>query len=83
MLINDGGASAYRAVSCGESHTCALRSDGRIVCFGDNAQGKCGGDAANEFVRMPIVVAPDTAFKQMAAGGVHTCALRSSDGRDM
>ena len=82
-LINDGGSAMYRAVSCGYAHTCALRSDGNMVCFGQNGNGKCGDGTFNDYVQTPTVVAGGIAFKRIAAGGSHTCGLRASDGRAM
>ena len=40
VLISDAGTSVYKAVSCGSDHTCALRDDGRVVCFGANNHGQ-------------------------------------------
>lgn len=82
-VINDGGASTYQAVSCGGTHTCALRSDGRMLCFGNNEYGACGQGTEQSNVRTPTVVAGDWSFKRIAAGVYHTCALRASDGRAM
>ena len=82
-LIQDGGSATYHAVSCGESHTCALRSDGTMLCFGDNSEGKCGDGTANYNVQTPTEVAGGIVFKRIAAGGTHTCGLRASDGRAM
>ena len=82
-LISDGGSATYRSVSCGLYHTCALRSDGQAVCFGENGYGQCGDGLRNDPVRTPTVVAGGVAFKHIAAGQYHTCGLRASDGRAM
>ena len=82
-LINDGGSSTYRAVSCGGFHTCALRSDGQAVCFGDNRSRQCGDGTFNDYVQTPTAVTGGIAFKRIATGGSHTCGLRASDGRAM
>ena len=82
-LINDGGSATYRAVSCGDSHTCALHADGQMVCFGDNTYGGCGTGTADSYVQTPTVVAGGIIFTRITAGGFHTCGLRASDGRAM
>ena len=82
-LINDGGSQIYRSVACGDSHTCALRADGQIVCFGNNIFGRCGDGTAKNYVMTPATVAGGIAFKRIAAGEYHTCGLRASDGRAM
>ena len=57
---------AYRAVSAGRSHTCAIRaSDSEIVCWGNNAEGQRN--------------APAGAYRAVSAGYDHTCAIRASD----
>lgn len=76
-LVSDGGTATYRSVACGFGHTCALRTDDSIVCFGLNADGQ-SGDATFKDVQTPTLVAG--AFKRVVAGTSHSCALRTSDG---
>ena len=57
--------AAVVAVSAGTLHTCAVRSDGQLVCFGDNDDGQC--DVPTD---LGAVVA-------VSAGVDHTCAVRS------
>ena len=35
------GLQAVLAASAGQYHTCAVRSDGQLVCFGSNTYGQC------------------------------------------
>ena len=58
--------SGFTQVSAGLSHTCALRSDSSIACWGDNNYGQ---------VTPPT---PNSGFTQVSAGAIHTCALRSN-----
>ena len=55
-------------VSAGLYHTCAVRSDGQLICFGHNGSGQC--DVPTD---LGAVVA-------VPAGVYHTCAV-TSDGQ--
>ena len=56
------------AVAVGGYHTCAVRTDGRLICFGRNQNRQCN---------VPADLGPVLA---VAAGDDHTCAVRA-DGR--
>ena len=56
------------AVAVGGDHTCAVRADGRLVCFGWNEDGQCD------------VLADLGPVLTVAAGDDHSCAVRA-DGR--
>lgn len=71
-------AAGFVDVSLGIGHTCALRGDGVLFCWGDNTFGQLGveGAAGAEPVR---VGEADDRFLQVDAGHFHTCALRWTD----
>jgi len=56
----------------GSGHTCALRQDGAVLCWGSDAVGQIGGDGGSGVVR---VVAGGHAFVDLAVGWVHNCAV--------
>src|SRR5204863_3277907 len=65
-------------VSAGMQHTCALRVDGNVFCWGDNSQLQLG-----RFLQPGSPVAGDAVVGlsnvvAIAAGGNHTCALTSN-----
>lgn len=72
-----GTACVPQAIAAGNEHTCAIRPDGRVVCWGGNSHGELGD----------IVAAPDEAVlvpgiegaQQIEAGSGTTC-VRGRDG---
>jgi cysteine-rich repeat protein len=78
MPINLGGAAVQIAV--GAVHTCALRDDGNVFCWGSNAAGQLGygnttiiGDNETPLAAGPVSIgAPATSI---AAGWEHTCVV--------
>jgi hypothetical protein len=61
------------AISAGAAHTCALKSDRTVLCWGDDSAGQLGygGSAAVNKVPMPAAL---TTITSVAAGAHHTCA---------
>jgi alpha-tubulin suppressor-like RCC1 family protein len=73
-------------IASGESHTCALLTDGTVQCWGANDAGQLGFGAldlctkyAYPCARAPGAVVGLAGVAQIAAGGLHTCA-RMNDG---
>jgi alpha-tubulin suppressor-like RCC1 family protein len=78
VKIDPSGLGAVTEILAGGSHTCALRVDGSLWCWGDNRFGQLGtGDTAPRLAPTPI--APDVLGTQVAgayAGGAHTCVVK-------
>ena len=55
----------FDAVDSSNFHTCAVRKDQTIVCWGDNSSGQAN--------------APDGQFISVSAGQQHTCAIRTDN----
>ncbi len=65
---NDGGETPLPTpqpspVSAGDSHTCWLKADATVFCWGSNWNGQLN--------------APDGQFTEVSAGWAHTCALQT------
>src|SRR6476469_1671954 len=50
-------------VAAGGSHSCGIRDDGTLACWGDDSAGQLDG-------------VPEGTFRSLSAGGAHTCAIR-------
>jgi cysteine-rich repeat protein len=72
----DVGAPA-RQVVAGGGHTCVLRDDGGVRCFGANYNGECGARSGSDqlSLRGTQDVALGGQAAQLCAGEEHTCAL--------
>jgi alpha-tubulin suppressor-like RCC1 family protein len=77
--VSVSGLTNATAISAGggngAEHTCALRADRTVVCWGSSSSGQTGavGDAL-----VPRVVAGITDAVAIATGNTHSCALRAS-----
>ena len=75
--------SSIVQVSVGGYHTCALKSDGTVNCWGSSYKGELG-DGTSTDKNYPVVVIsgqnsshPLSSIIQVSSGGGHTCALKS------
>ena len=80
-----GGVENIRAIrtSSGGSHTCAIRVDGQLLCWGPNGAGQCGAGAPVAEWAPPTVVPGligPTAVLDIIGDDDFYCAL-ASDGR--
>ncbi|MBH8559362.1 RCC1 domain-containing protein [Hymenobacter negativus] len=65
-----------RTLAAGGSHTVAVRADGSLWAWGNNASGQLGlGNTASQ--NTPQRVGTDTNWASVAAGGSHTVALKT------
>ena len=84
VLVDGFGPLQIRAssVSCGRSHSCALLSDGRVMCWGADGAGQLGdGDAGDDGVGDPISFSPvlveglSSRVLALSSGIDYNCAL--------
>ncbi|MEZ5100817.1 MAG: hypothetical protein R3C15_13660 [Thermoleophilia bacterium] len=72
------GDRAAVAVAVGDTHACAIASDGALLCWGRDASGEVGDGAdGNADEPSPVVIALPGNRRAVAAtaGYLHTCAL--------
>ncbi|HTS38726.1 MAG TPA: hypothetical protein VMH04_23840 [Candidatus Solibacter sp.] len=63
-------------VSTGAYHTCALKMDGTVWCWGRNNEGELGRGTNSSFgADFPTQIVNLANVVQVAAGGYHTCAM--------
>jgi alpha-tubulin suppressor-like RCC1 family protein len=60
--------------SAGAYHTCAVKTDGSLWCWGYNGQGRLGdGTNTTRYTPVPIT----SGVSSVALGGAHTCAVKT------
>ena len=74
-----GMASDVVAVSGGAYHTCALKTDGTVWCWGSNTSGQLG-DGTNTQSLVPVKVSSLDSVLAISTGCEYACALKYSDG---
>ncbi|NOY94344.1 MAG: hypothetical protein GXP55_24470 [Deltaproteobacteria bacterium] len=67
----------WTAVAVGDDHSCGLRADGELYCWGSNRSGQLGVPTPTPSVNVPTrVPVPDGgAWLEVAAAARQTCAL--------
>ncbi len=68
---------AFTDLAAGGDHTCALRADGRVACWGRNGDGQLG-DGTTEDRPRAVWVAGLTDAVEIDAGNRSTCARRKN-----
>ena len=69
---------AYRSVSAGYLHSCAVTAGGTTFCWGENRLGALGNGQRDTNRLVPVLVGGDLGFAAVSAGGVdsgHTCGV--------
>jgi alpha-tubulin suppressor-like RCC1 family protein len=69
----------FAQIKCGGDNCCALRSGGRLYCWGSNRDGRLGiGSDDDAPVAMPTQISVDQTFlRAFSVGASHSCAVAS------
>jgi alpha-tubulin suppressor-like RCC1 family protein len=66
-------------VSAGGFHTCGVRKNGKLYCWGNDDAGQVGdGDADPGAVTAPLRIGTFEDWANVSAGGFHTCGVRKN-----
>jgi alpha-tubulin suppressor-like RCC1 family protein len=74
-----GNETSWISISAGTSHNVAVKSDGTLWAWGENLHGQFGVGTAgreNPMANIPVPAAAGNDWKQAAAGGIHTLAIK-------
>lgn len=81
--VDIGAGRTARAITTGASHTCAIRDDGQVVCWGNGISGRLGygnqssiGDNEAPGSAGVVAIGPGRTAVAISAGDFHTCVIR-------
>ncbi len=74
-----GAVTNWASVSAGFRHTCAVKTTGRLYCWGSDYDGRLGNGGSDQDQPTPSLVAGGaTNWASVSAGGGHTCARKTT-----
>jgi alpha-tubulin suppressor-like RCC1 family protein len=74
-----GAGTLLHSVSAGPTHACALDPNGMARCWGNGDWGKLGNRQGGTQTTPVGVTGQPVAFRAIAAGARHTCAIGNDD----
>ncbi len=76
--VTTPAAGGWASVTAGNVHTCAIRSDATLWCWGWNGYGQLGIGSTTDQDRPQQVTFPaSTGWTSVTGGAIHTCATRT------
>jgi alpha-tubulin suppressor-like RCC1 family protein len=76
-VAGGGGSFTARDIAAGRNHTCAVRANGTVACWGSNSSGQIGDGTIGGNRPSPFTIPNLNNVVAVAAGEAHTCALRA------
>lgn len=75
-----GLTSGIQAITAGGSHTCALTTDGGVMCWGQNLYGELGDNTVTDSAMPVRVKSLSSGARAISGGDSHNCALTAGGG---
>jgi alpha-tubulin suppressor-like RCC1 family protein len=76
-VLGGGGSFTARDIAAGRNHTCAVRANGTVACWGSNDSGQIGDGTIGGTRLSPVTVPGLNNVVSIAAGEAHTCVVLS------
>jgi alpha-tubulin suppressor-like RCC1 family protein len=74
------GGHQFTKIAAGRYHTCGVKSNGEVWCWGLNSVGQLGAASQSFSSNVPLKVSGTQTFVSVSVGDFHTCALASDAG---
>lgn len=75
----DPPSKDWASVAAGDGGTCAIRNDGRLYCWGDNATDQIGAPLDDLQTSTPHGVDLAASWRSVAVGRNHACGIQTDD----
>jgi alpha-tubulin suppressor-like RCC1 family protein len=76
-ILAAGLSSGVSAIATGFNHTCALKTDGSVRCWGYGRYGQLGNGASADSIEPTTPSGLGSGVAAIAAGGYQSCALKT------
>jgi alpha-tubulin suppressor-like RCC1 family protein len=77
--VTTPAAGGWADVTAGGNHSCAIRANGTLWCWGDNTYGELGiGNQTGQDRPRPVTTPAAGGWANVTAGGNHSCAIRAN-----
>ena len=78
-----GVATDWQSISAGGGHTCGIKDNGELYCWGRNYFGELGDGTGGDLTydndkSSPTRIGVATDWQSISAGGAHTCGIKDS-----
>jgi alpha-tubulin suppressor-like RCC1 family protein len=67
----------FKSMAASQHHTCGVRADGTLWCWGTNGHGELAVPAADLPASVPLQVVTDADWAEVAVGWFHSCARKT------
>nr|MBP9706659.1 hypothetical protein [Oligoflexales bacterium] len=81
-MSNAGAAVRFRSIAAAGDYSCALATNNKAYCWGDNTYGQLGNglSGSGQKAEYPVAVGGNLEFRSLAPGLYHVCGLRADEG---
>lgn len=73
------GGGSWSSVSVGYEHTCGIKTDSTLWCWGSNGNGRTGRNTIAGNTVVPTQISIGGTWKQVAVGFSSTCAIKTDN----
>lgn len=73
-----GTLDDWSKVDSGYAHSCGIRKNGKLYCWGSNADGQIGDHGASSTADAPKRVGTGADWNSVSTGREHTCGIRQN-----